>query len=425
VQADAAWDPAETASISHRAIRWYAANLSGSDRGPPTASMSPDHRRSNDTSVDEAIAACLLKDGFSSLASMSTATKYMLQWYTKNVEKNLGANLADSSMKYWDVDDRYAYEGVDVLLKEGYSRLVQHMFESLTARGECFQCLLSSSASRIEYNRQSTKRKQRDQSRKARTLDISDTCCLTTTTGLLINSDFVVCAVPLGVLKASIEGRPGGQPPIVFTPSLPEMKQDAIAAVGFGLLNKIFLRFDRAFWRTIKTSSENRPVQFGNATTMYPHHFMFVDVGAAWNCGPNYPYVLMTLVSGKEAAYCELLRDEDIVQDIVSTLKELFGAEQVPNPLSYAVTRWGSDEFSRGSHTFLPPGATDDDLYALHTPVNGNGDSALLEGPEVMRLFFAGEHTSALHPSTTHGALRTLACRFRACKPRLPFVCST
>lgn len=383
--------------------------------------MIPDNRRSNDASVDEAIAAFALKDGFSSLTSISTETKYMLQWYTKNEEKKLGANIADISMKYWDVDDRYAFEGGDVLLKEGYSRLVQHMFQSLTARGDCFKCLLKSSAARIEYNCASTKRMQIDHSKKTRMLDLSDSCCVTTNMGVLIKSDFVVCAVPLGVLKASVEKRPRTKPPILFTPSLPDVKQDAIAAVGFGLLNKIFLRFDCPFWRTIKTPSGSQPVQFGNASAHFPHHFMFVDVGAAWNYGSEYPSVLMSFVSGKEAAACELLRDEDIVQEVLSTLRELFGAEQVPNPLSWVVTRWGSDEFSRGSHTFLPPGATDDDLRTLHTPINGNGDSALLEGPEIMRLFFAGEHTSALHPSATHGALRTFACLSVSRVKSLPF----
>jgi hypothetical protein len=37
--------------------------------------------------------------------------------------------------------------------------------------------------------------------------------------------------------------------------------------------------------------------------------------------------------------------------------------------------------------------------------VNGNGDSVLLEGNETMRLFFAGEHATGMHPSMSHGAM--------------------
>lgn len=51
--------------------------------------------------------------------------------------------------------------------------------------------------------------------------------------------DAVLVTVPLGVLKA------GG---IRFTPALPAAKQAAINDLGMGLMNKVYLRFDRPFW---------------------------------------------------------------------------------------------------------------------------------------------------------------------------------
>jgi monoamine oxidase len=51
--------------------------------------------------------------------------------------------------------------------------------------------------------------------------------------------DAVIITVPLGVLKA---GR------ITFSPALPEDKQTAIDRLGFGLLDKLYLRFDQVFW---------------------------------------------------------------------------------------------------------------------------------------------------------------------------------
>lgn len=51
--------------------------------------------------------------------------------------------------------------------------------------------------------------------------------------------DAAVVTVPLGVLQA-------GQ--IAFDPPLPEAKQQAIASLGMGVLDKLYLRFDAAFW---------------------------------------------------------------------------------------------------------------------------------------------------------------------------------
>ena len=51
--------------------------------------------------------------------------------------------------------------------------------------------------------------------------------------------DAAVITVPLGVLQA---GRIG------FDPALPAQKQAAIAALGMGVLDKLYLRFDTAFW---------------------------------------------------------------------------------------------------------------------------------------------------------------------------------
>lgn len=56
-----------------------------------------------------------------------------------------------------------------------------------------------------------------------------------------LDVDAVVVTVPIGVLQ---DGRPG------FNPPLPEWKQQAISAVGSGLLNKVILRFPRPFWRS-------------------------------------------------------------------------------------------------------------------------------------------------------------------------------
>lgn len=51
--------------------------------------------------------------------------------------------------------------------------------------------------------------------------------------------DAVIITVPLGVLKAGA---------IAFEPPLPEAKRGAIARMGMGLLDKLYLRFEEVFW---------------------------------------------------------------------------------------------------------------------------------------------------------------------------------
>jgi monoamine oxidase len=65
---------------------------------------------------------------------------------------------------------------------------------------------------------------------------------------------------------------------------------------------------------------------------------------------------------------------------------------RVPEPLAMIRTSWSTDEWSRGSYSYLPVGATPSLRVALAQPING-------------RLFFAGEATSSEAPATVHGAL--------------------
>lgn len=67
-------------------------------------------------------------------------------------------------------------------------------------------------------------------------------------------------------------------------------------------------------------------------------------------------------------------------------------AGRVPDPTGALVTRWGLDPWALGSYSYLRAGASPPDRRAAGAP----------GGP---RLYFAGEHTSAAHPGTVHGAL--------------------
>jgi monoamine oxidase len=65
---------------------------------------------------------------------------------------------------------------------------------------------------------------------------------------------------------------------------------------------------------------------------------------------------------------------------------------RVPEPLAMIRTSWSTDQWARGSYSFLPVGATPALRAALAQPINS-------------QLFFAGEATSSDAPATVHGAL--------------------
>jgi hypothetical protein len=310
--------------------------------------------------------------------------------------------------QYWDIDERHAFEGDHVLLRQGYSTVIDYLVAQLRQRGDRFELVQNAPVTRVEYARKTASIPYFNARTNASMLELSDTCKVTTgsTERPEVCGDFVICALPLGVLKEAHSKASSAK--LAFDPVLPFPKQDAIRSVGFGLLNKVFLQFSTAFWR-LPGIVDDDTAQFGNASSCNPHHYMFFDMGKIMakteSSSMEPPAILMTLISGCEAVMCEQMDDHELLGEVLATLHTLFEGTDVPEPSAYKITKWGSDEYCRGSYTYLPPGCTDQDFHVLQAPVNGNGDSILLETSETYRVFFAGEHTTALHPSMAHGAL--------------------
>jgi len=180
------------------------------------------------------------------------------------------------------------------------------MHDRCKRRGN-FSVQMNFSVGSIEYARTSTSHPlPRKDGRKHKNIELSDTCRVTSADGKQTFAfDFLVCTLPLRVLKDStlknsdsrqLKRENKALPEslnsrvisrhVEFDPALPEVKRDAIQAVGFGLLNKIFLQFSHAFWRKsgTKESLKGTPfladdqVIFGNASEKKPHHYMFLDL---------------------------------------------------------------------------------------------------------------------------------------------------
>ena len=408
MQAEDCWNKDEyiySKGRYQKAVRWYASNLSSTqshDNSTPVATDVPKHRHTSDISVDRAIGLALKKkDGRSHLSHQD---HHLLLWNTKNTEYALGANISDLSMRYWDADERHAFRGDHVLLRQGYSKIVEHILNKCKEYPS-FKSILNFSVGHVEYSRQSATLPYPNRKlRNKKCINISDGCRVFSKDGKMSHDfDFIVCALPLGVLKDSedfsqtiladkTQSNSESTGKVVFNPPLPIYKRDAINNVGFGLLDKVYLQFPRPFWR--KSGNReflsgypflgNEQDLFGNASGFNAHHYMFFDVGRSLygTDAQNAPHILLTLISGREAVASERMSEKQLVDDVMKTLHTLYSSVDIPNPIASKRTKWGSDEFSRGSYTYLPPGSTDQDYHTLQSPCNGHTG--------IPRLFWAG-----------------------------------
>lgn len=199
-----------------------------------------------------------------------------------------------------------------------------------------------------------------------------DGVIVTTPSGQHRGSHAVV-TVPLGVLRA---GR------IAFDPPLPASKREAAERLDMGNFEKVVLRFDEPFWR--ERGASTTFLYIAETPGEFPG---FTD----WSDAAGAP-TLVCLYGGRSARnVLDAWDDEEIGARAVQALRDIFG-DDVPDPVATHVTRWRDDPWALGSYSYLPIGATVDDLRALGEPVGE-------------RLLFAGEATEPLLYATVHGAL--------------------
>ena len=195
---------------------------------------------------------------------------------------------------------------------------------------------------------------------------------VTNSAGLVEEGSHVVVTVPLGVLK---DGRPQ------FFPPLPANRLAAIERLGFGLFEKIALRFDEPFWRTAGLPH----------LMLFPRH---PAESTIWIIGDDAFGQAPTLTVFIFHALAQRLLDrspEEVTLWALALVQEVIGAP-CPPPSAVAVSGWGRDYYSLGSYSHIPPGAAPTDADLLGEPVDG-------------RLLFAGEHTQSTRLVYADGAM--------------------
>ncbi|TCM68688.1 monoamine oxidase [Acinetobacter calcoaceticus] len=182
----------------------------------------------------------------------------------------------------------------------------------------------------------------------------------------------VVVSVPLGVLK---------QNRIRFEPTLPAAHTDAIANIGFGSFNKVFLEFEQplAFRQNAVAGSE---------CDFYLYQGQWYNLLDVSNIYQKPVYLM--LFGGEQSTFVDQASDAEVWEWIHASLVANFAS--IPDqPTQICITRWGKDAYSFGSFSFPLPQHNEHRVTTLNQPIDN-------------RLYFAGEHCSRLYAGTVHGA---------------------
>ncbi|KAI1338489.1 vacuolar protein sorting 33A-like protein [Xylariaceae sp. FL0016] len=144
---------------------------------------------------------------------------------------------------------------------------------------------------------------------------------------------------------------------VEFDPPLPSSKTESISRLGFGILNKIILVYDEAFWDTsrdifgcLRTPSSRHSLKQAEYASQRGRCFQWFNVSNT----SGIP-VLLALMAGDAGFDQEHTKNDDLVAEATEVLRGVFGAK-VPPPVHSVITRWGSDRFARGSYSSSAPG---------------------------------------------------------------------
>lgn len=296
------------------------------------------------------------------LVDLSAQDHRLINWHVANLEYSNATNLRNLSLGLWDMDAGNEWEGRHTMVVGGYQGVARGLLLCPTK----LDLTTRFAAKKIKYHA--------DGFAGPATIQSED--------GATVEADAVVCTVPLGVLK---------QGSIAFDPPLPSWKTGVVERLGFGVLNKVVLVYEKVFWepdRHIFGVVRDAPNRHSTTQKDYGvnrgRFFQWFNVSNTTGLP-----CLIALMAGDAGFETEHSSNDHLIAEATEILRNIFGME-VPHPVESVVTRWGSDRFARGSYSSAAPGMLPDDYDVMARSI-GN-------------LFFAGEHTIGTHPATVHGA---------------------
>ncbi|KIZ02715.1 hypothetical protein MNEG_5246 [Monoraphidium neglectum] len=291
-----------------------------------------------------------------------------------NIVQDYAADPAKLSLNWFDDDDEMA--GGDSIVAQGYSAVVDYLVGVVKSKGG--KIALGAPVTAITYNSGGvTLTLARPRTATFLALLAPQIGAEVTAGGTEYAAPFAIVTLPLGVLKAKT---------VKFTPKLPGAKANAIAKLGMGTLNKVVLQFPPASSWPDGNWFERMPLQSDKGR--WREFFSLRTITRA--AGAEQP-IIVAFNAGSPAEYPASTSDAALVTAAVNTLRAMFGAANIPEPVQTWVTRWHSDPYSFGSYSSVQPGAKGRERADLAATTAG-------------RLFWAGEATHQRVPATVQGA---------------------
>ena len=284
----------------------------------------------------------------------STREKVVMNYMYSQVESLQNATMDEMNAK--DYGYGTVYEGGDNIVVGGFHNIALALSAGLDIR-------LSTPVTAIDYTAASTSKPP---------------VRVTTASGEVVEADAVVVSLPIGCVRAGT---------IRYTPSLPQWKEDAWRGIGSGLYNKVVLHFDDVFWPKhvdyFACCFDPSAIATTIPATAGSAHLPRTNCWFVNYFPVNQSPILIAAISGQFARQLETLSDSACRDAILLRLAWMFptAAVTAERVRDVQVTRWGADEWSRGSYSYLNVQGTMDSMREAGRDVDG-------------RLYWCGEHTS-------------------------------
>ncbi|CAI4217880.1 unnamed protein product [Parascedosporium putredinis] len=194
-----------------------------------------------------------------------------------------------------------------------------------------------------------------------------------------VSFDSVIVTAPLGWLKRNQDA---------FIPPLPPRISTAISSLGFGNLDKVFIKFPTAFWDPSSpqaNGSHDAGADGSPIPSFFPIESLFLcpNYAAESNPGRHVTGLVRGMPHDSEE-YCQIL--DDVFRPYYSRLPGYNPANPGCKPSQFLSTDWQSDKFAGyGSFCNQPVGSgnCEDHQKALREGIGGGHG-----------IWFAGEHAS-------------------------------
>ncbi|XP_072030279.1 uncharacterized protein [Amphiura filiformis] len=203
----------------------------------------------------------------------------------------------------------------------------------------------------------------------------TDDCVIATTSdGTEFVGEYAIITNTVGVIQN------GG---VTFEPPLPRWKSEEFFRYQMGTLDGIFLKFETKFW------DDTEYILHATDRLGYYPAFLNLEAEGYHPAGTN---ILLGFLTGDEAYRAELLSDEEVQAEVIGVLRNMYGENNVPDPIEFYMTRLATDEDIYGSWSAYPIGISpEDSQMRLKAPIG--------------RLYFAPEDAADDHIGNPFGSV--------------------